>query len=151
MKKSTMLLSTTAEHALRALSAIASLQNGDSVPGKELARRAEIPSNYLSKVLWVLGNAGIIQATRGSGGGYRLGRDADEIRLSEVVELFDRQKPERRCFFGGSRECSDTDHCGAHNDWRKLRESYWEFLKNTTIAQISVRYRAETRPAARRK
>jgi Rrf2 family protein len=131
------MLSTTTEHALRALSAIALLDEGETVLGKDLAKSADIPSNYLSKVLWVLGNAGIIQATRGSGGGYRLGRKASDIRLSEVVDLFERQKPESRCFLGGNLKCSDEEPCGAHEQWRAVRESYSRFLQGTTLAQIT--------------
>ncbi len=130
------MLSTTAEHALRALSEMAALGETESILGKDLALRAGIPANYLSKVLWVLGNAGIIDATRGSGGGYRLRRKAAEIRLSEVVELFDRQKPERHCLLGGTRECSDEDPCGAHEEWRRVRATYVDFLEKTTIAEI---------------
>ncbi|MCL5745756.1 MAG: Rrf2 family transcriptional regulator [Acidobacteria bacterium] len=133
------MLSTTAEHALRALTEMAALGETESILGKELALRAGIPANYLSKVLWVLGSAGIIDATRGSGGGYRLGRKASEIRLSEVVYLFDRQKPVRRCLLGGTKECSDEDPCGAHEEWRKARATYADFLQRTTIAEITQR------------
>src|SRR5450759_2276294 len=101
------MLSTTAEHALRGLSEMASLEEGESILGKDLARVAGIPANYLSKLLLVLGNAGIIDATRGGGGGYRLRRKAADIRLIEVVELFDRQKPACRCLLGGTKECSE--------------------------------------------
>ena len=133
------MLSTTAEHALRALTEMAALGETESILGKDLALRAGIPANYLSKVLWVLGNAEIINATRGTGGGYRLRRKAAEIRLSEVVELFDRQKPERRCLLGGSRECSDEDPCGAHEEWRRVCATYVDFLEKTTIAEITHR------------
>ena len=133
------MLSTTAEHALRALTEMAALGETESILGKDLALRAGIPANYLSKVLWVLGNAEIIDATRGTGGGYRLRRKAAEIRLSEVVELFDRQKPERHCLLGGSRECSDEDPCGAHEEWRRVRATYMDFLAKTTIAEITHR------------
>jgi len=133
------MLSTTAEHALRALSKMAGLDEGESILGKDLARVAGIPANYLSKLLLVLGNAGIIDATRGSGGGYRLRRKAAEIRLSEVVELFDRQKPERRCLLGGPKECSEEDPCGAHEEWRRVRAIYMDFLEKTTIAEITHR------------
>jgi Rrf2 family iron-sulfur cluster assembly transcriptional regulator len=87
----------------------------------------------------VLGSAEIIDATRGSGGGYRLRRKAAEIRLSEVVELFDRQKSERRCLLGGTKECSDEAPCGAHEEWRKVRATYADFLQRTTIAEITQR------------
>ncbi len=137
------MLSTTAEHALRALSEMAALDEGESILGKDLARLAGIPANYLSKVLWVLGSAGIIDATRGSGGGYRLRRKAADIRLVEVVELFDRQKPEQRCFLGGARECSDEESCGAHQEWRRVRASYVDFLRKTTLAEIAGRRRGK--------
>ena len=133
------MLSTTAEHALRALTEMAALGETESILGKDLALRAGIPANYLSKVLWVLGSAEIINATRGSGGGYRLRRKAAEIRLSEVVELFDRQKSERRCLLGGTKECSDEAPCGAHEEWRKVRATYADFLQRTTIAEITQR------------
>jgi Rrf2 family transcriptional regulator, iron-sulfur cluster assembly transcription factor len=140
------MLSITAEHALRALSEMASLEEGESILGKDLARIAGIPANYLSKLLLVLGNAGIIDATRGSGGGYRLRRKTADIRLIEVVELFDRQKPECRCLLGGTKECSEEDPCGAHEEWRKVRASYVEFLGKTTLAQITHRHRGNVIP-----
>ncbi len=130
------MLSTTAEHALRALSEMAVLEEGELFLGRDLARIAGIPANYLSKLLLVLGNAGIIDATRGSGGGYRLRRKAADIRLSEVVELFDRQRLERRCLLGGTRECADENPCGAHEEWRKVRATYLDFIEKTTIAAI---------------
>ena len=142
------MLSTTAEHALRALTEMAALGETESILGKDLALRAGIPANYLSKVLWVLGNAEIIDATRGTGGGYRLRRKAAEIRLSEVVELFDRQKSERRCLLGGSRECSDEDPCGAHEEWRRVRATYVDFLEKTTISKITHRRRGQVIPSS---
>lgn len=131
---------------MRALSELASLVEGEAILGKDLARSAGIPRNYLSKVLWVLGSAGIIDATRGSGGGYRLRRRAAEIRLSEVVALFDRQRPECRCFLGGERECLEQDHCGVHEEWRNVRASYVEFLEKTTLDQISRARRCNAIP-----
>ena len=59
MNKSTM-LTTTSEHALRALTHLARLPEGSSMLGREIAEQAAIPANYLSKILWTLGNAGII-------------------------------------------------------------------------------------------
>lgn len=140
------MLSITAEHALRALSEMAWLEDGESILGKDLARVAGIPANYLSKLLLVLGNAGIIDATRGSGGGYRLRRKAADIRLREVVELFDRQKPEYRCLLGGTKDCSEDDQCGAHEEWRRVRACYVEFLGKTTLAQITHRRRGNLIP-----
>ena len=131
------MLGTTAEHALRALTALAVLPEDQVMLGRDLAESAAIPPNYLSKILWSLGNAGVIQATRGSGGGYRLAKPAREIRLIDVVELFDKMRTKSTCLLGGGRACSDDNACAAHKRWRRVRSVYADFLMNTTIADIA--------------
>jgi DNA-binding IscR family transcriptional regulator len=59
---------------------LAGLTEGSFALGRGLAKQAHIPANYLSKILWTPGGAGIIDATRGSGGEYRLQFAPDEIR-----------------------------------------------------------------------
>src|SRR5574340_1561414 len=131
------MLSTTSEHALRALTQLAQLPDGVSILGRDLADEAAVPANYLSKILWTLGNAGLIDATRGNGGGYRLKREAKDIYLIEIVELFDRGRTKFSCLLGGGRECDETNPCTAHEAWRGLRTAYLQFLHTTTLADIS--------------
>jgi len=131
------MLSVTSKYALRALTHLATLGEGEAVLGKDLAKRAQIPANYLSKILWTLGSVGLISATRGSGGGYRLRRRPDEIFLMEVVDLFDRSRIEPTCFLGEDRACSEADACSAHALWREVRKVYTNFLQSTTLADIS--------------
>ena len=131
------MLSTTSEHALRALTQLAKLPEGASMLGREIAEQGAIPANYLSKILWTLGNAGIIDATRGNRGGYRLKRNAADILLFEVVELFDRNRNRPACLLGGGRECNADDPCTAHEAWRGVRNAYLDFLHTTTLADIS--------------
>ena len=59
------------------------------IPVIGLAKRADVPATYLSKVLATLGRAGLVQATRGARGGYRLAKSPDQIHLIDVIELFD--------------------------------------------------------------
>src|SRR3989442_9830173 len=118
------MLSTTSEYALCALTQLARLPAGASMLGRDLAEHAGIPANYLSKILWTLGNAGIIDATRGNGGGYRLKRGAGEIHLFEVVELFDRDRVRLACFLGGGKGCDCENPCTAHEAWRQVRTAY---------------------------
>lgn len=131
------MLTTTSEHALRALTHLARLPEGATMPGRELAEQADIPANYLSKIMWTLGNAGFIDATRGNGGGYRLKRNPAEIHLAEIVELFDSHRARLACFLGGGKECDEDNPCTAHESWRRVREAYLDFLHSTTLADIS--------------
>ena len=131
------MFSTTTEYALRALALLAQLPEDEAILGRELAERADIPANYLSKILWTLGGAGIIDATRGSGGGYRLRRKAGDVRLAEVVELFEKGKAKLSCLLSSDRMCSDQNPCSAHGAWREVRAAFINFLQSTTVADIS--------------
>jgi len=133
------MLTTTSEHALRALTHLARLPEGASMLGRELAEQASIPANYLSKILWTLGNAGIIDATRGNRGGYRLKRNAAEIHLFEIVGLFERDwdRDNASCFLGGGKNCDQENPCSAHAAWRQVHNAYLDFLHTKTLADIS--------------
>src|SRR5215467_2551602 len=131
------MLSTTTEYALRALSHLAR-QSGEAVLGRELAESVEVPANYLSKVLVTLRNAGLVVTSRGSGGGYRLRKPANDIYLIDVVELFEeisRTKP--RCFLGHTRACSEASPCSAHPTWKGLQAAYLGFLISTPLSAIA--------------
>ena len=77
------MLGTTTKYALRVLVHLAWESVGTYVLGRELAGRSRIPGNYRQKILLSLRNAGLVEAVRGHGGGYRLARNAESIRLIE--------------------------------------------------------------------
>jgi len=132
------LLSTTAEYALRAMLSLAQEGPDKATLGRDLAIQSGVPANYLSKILLELKKAGLVQAVRGTGGGYRLGRDGAEIRLMDVVELIDRDAARPGCFLAGSSSCSDIEPCLAHDRWAAVKDSYVAFLENTTLADVSI-------------
>jgi Rrf2 family protein len=131
------MLSVTAQHALRAMVALCRLEPGETVLGRDLARHASVPANYLSKILWTLGSAGLIDATRGTKGGYRLARAPEAIKLVEVVELFDKVRAVDGCLLDVAHPCSDANPCAAHGSWRAVKAAYTSFLDNTTLATLA--------------
>ena len=133
------MFSTTSAHALRALAHLAQVPGGIYVLGRDLAVAADIPANYLSKILLALRNAGLIVTVRGSGGGYRLSKPAGAITLNEVVSLFDRSPVASRCVLDGGRACSENNPCSAHDRWCAVRDAYAGFLESTALDDISRR------------
>lgn len=107
------------------------------VGGEELSRQTGIPRNYLSKILLILGNAGLIEAVRGNAGGYRLAAAPEEIPLVRAVELFERSVSKRACLLGLRNICSDQDPCTAHEAWKPAKSAYFDFLETTTLSDIS--------------
>ena len=132
------MLSTTSEYALRAVAGLAAAtRDGGVMLSREFAERVDVPVHYLSKILATLSRAGLLNATRGAGGGYSLARDPSEIPLLHVVSLFDGARVHPTCLFGGGRECSDENACHAHASWKQVKETYSQFLELQTIADIA--------------
>jgi Rrf2 family protein len=142
------MLSVTAKHALRALVSLAAEPDDKPMLGKDLAGRAAIPANYLSKILVTLGNAGFISATRGTGGGYRLLKSPSKIYLVDIVDLFDKPRTAEGCLLDGDRPCSDQDACSAHAAWREVKAVYSRFLEDTTLAALAGQGVRRRRPGA---
>lgn len=78
------MFSQTTEYALRASVALATART-PQLTTAQIAEETQVPIGYLSKVLQGLVRAGIVNATRGAAGGYRLASDAHELRVLDVV------------------------------------------------------------------
>jgi Rrf2 family transcriptional regulator, cysteine metabolism repressor len=75
-----------------ALSALVELHRfGDSapVPISELARRRQIPVQFLEQLFATLRRAGVLRSQRGVKGGYSFARPAADVTVLELVELLD--------------------------------------------------------------
>jgi len=132
------MLSVTSQYALRALAQLAKERTERSMLGKELAEKAEIPPNYLAKILLSLKNAGVLGTARGSRGGYWLVREPQTIRLIDIVQLFDQSASPQPCILGQLEQCSEDKPCSAHKRWHEIRKAYTEFLEVTTIADLAA-------------
>src|SRR4051794_41296001 len=58
-------------------------------PTAELARRRDIPVQFLEQLFAVLRRAGILRSQRGVKGGYAFAREPNEVTVLEIVELLD--------------------------------------------------------------
>jgi len=93
------LISQTAEYALRAVAALAGSPDEPMVT-QRLAEATKVPAGYLSKVLQSLGRAGLVNSTRGVGGGFVLARPASEITIYDIVQAVDPLQRIRTCPLG---------------------------------------------------
>lgn len=130
-----MILSQTAEYALRAVVLLADRDTDEPARVGELADTLKIPQNYLSKTLNALARTGVLASMRGKGGGFRLARSADRITLLEVIDPFDHFSTGRSCLMGKG-ECSDTDSCAAHATWKQVAAKVTGFFAQTTLADL---------------
>lgn len=82
-------ITTKSPYAIRALTHLYRLGDAEPVPIAELARRGQIPPQFLEQLFAVLRRAGLLRSQRGVKGGYSFARPASQITVLEVVELLD--------------------------------------------------------------
>ena len=82
-------ITTKSPYAIRALTELARTGGAGPVPIGELARRRDIPVQFLEQLFAVLRRAGILRSQRGVKGGYSFARPPAEITVLEIVELLD--------------------------------------------------------------
>ena len=131
-----MILSQTAVYALKAVMYLSETTKDDPVRVDDIAEALDVPRNYLSKILHVLGRAGLLQSTRGPHGGFRLAKPAAELLLTDVIGHFDDVTETSGCLLGRER-CSDSDPCAAHSRWKDVSTAVRSFLSETSIEDLS--------------
>src|SRR3954468_2772053 len=82
-------ITTKSPYAVRALAELARMGGDDPVPIGELARRRDIPVQFLEQLFAVLRRAGLLKSQRGVKGGYAFAKAPSEITVLEIVELLD--------------------------------------------------------------
>ena len=131
-----MLLSQTAEYALRAMAWLATASGDEPVRAVDLSRATGIPTHYLSKVLRRLVLAGLLESQKGQGGGFSLASAPGEIAFIDILSAVDAYPTEGRCAFGWG-ECEASDPCPLHNSWSHLNEQIRDWASGTSLEEIA--------------
>ena len=95
------------------------------VPIGEVARRRDIPVQFLEGMFATLRRAGILQSQRGVKGGYSFAREPTEVTVLEVVEALE--------------GALDSEAIGADPLWKEAIEALREKLRVVTIAEVAER------------
>ena len=84
-----MRVSAKSDYALRALIEMAGRADGKAVSAEELGKLQDIPHGFLQAILADLRRAGLVMSQRGQSGGWRMGRDAADITVADVIRAVD--------------------------------------------------------------
>ncbi len=82
-------ITSKSPYAVVALTELGRNAPGEPVPIGELARRRDVPVQFLEQLFAVLRRAGVVNSQRGVKGGYRFARDPASVTVLEIVELLD--------------------------------------------------------------
>lgn len=137
-----MKLSTKGRYAMVALADLA-LAEARRKEGEELvslaaiSKRQDISLPYLEQLFVKLRRAGLVEAVRGPGGGYRLARSADAIRASEVLQAVEETVDALHTGAGASGGVSGTRAQSLTNRlWESLSANVYVFLHQVRLSDI---------------
>lgn len=130
------MISTRGRYALRVLIDLAENQRDGYVTLKEVADRQEISEKYLENIVKDLVRGGILAGLRGKGGGYRLNREADQIRVLDVLTLMEGTLAPVACLEENAKPCSRASACRTLPLWKGLNEVVCSYLDKFTVQDL---------------
>jgi Rrf2 family protein len=133
---------------------LAALPEGTTLPAARLAEYHDVPGPYLAKSMQALMRAGIVDATTGRFGGYRLARPPSEISVLDIVQAIDGSDPLFRCTEIRRRGPTKVarrlygPQCGIAAVMARAEAAWQEELRRTSVADIARHVMADAPPAA---
>ncbi len=100
----------------------------------KLQKTQGISLSYLEQLFSKLRHYGIVHGVRGPGGGYKLGREANDISIADIINAVNEKLDATRC--AGHENCTGGTKCITHNLWYNLSEKIYGFLHDISLADI---------------
>lgn len=133
-----MLVSQTAEYALRSMAYLVNLPEGTPATSRDVARATGIPENYAAKVLRRMVHHGLLFAQKGHHGGFQLAHPPEKVRFLDVLEAIGEEVISDRCAFGKP-SCNAREPCLLHESVSALRAQVSKWAESTTLASLRRR------------
>ena len=103
----------------------------------DISARQDISLPYLEQLFVKLRRAGLVKSMRGPGGGYRLGRPAEQIRVSEVLAAVDETVSALHTGAGAKGGVSGSRAQSLNNRlWEGLSAHVYVFLHQARLSDV---------------
>ena len=130
-----MKMTTRGRYGLRAILELARCWGGPPLLMSTLAEREGLSRKYLHALLTSLKAAGLVQSSRGAGGGFRLARPPAEIRLNDVLRAVEGPLSIVGCV-ARPRSCSRSGRCTARRVWTEVSQAIDQALERFTLQSL---------------
>lgn len=131
-----MKISTKGRYALRMLLDLAEHQGDGFVALKDIAERQNISKKYLEQIVPLLNKAGILLASRGFQGGYRLAEAPEQYTVGAVLRITEGNLAPVACLEHRRNLCDRSESCITLPVWQGLKRVIDEYLDGITLQDI---------------
>ena len=132
-----MRLTTKGRYAVTAMLDLALHHGGGPITLADIAQRQGISLSYLEQLFARLRKRHLVSSVRGPGGGYTLGRGANDIFVAQVISAVDENVDTTRC--GGAHNCLDNQQCLTHDLWQDLSNRIYDYLNQISLQDLMNR------------
>lgn len=132
-----MLISTKGRYGLLAMCRLAMNYGERPLSIKEISEERNFSLSYMEQLFAALKRAGLVHATRGSRGGYRLARAPEKITAGDVLSALEGPLVVSECTDEhGMDTCDRTLSCLTRPLWCELQECIEEVLNGVTLREL---------------
>ena len=115
------------------------MSHGEQLTAGDICRRELLPQQFVYKILKKLERAGLVQITRGAGGGCRLAADLKKVSLYDLTEVMDAEKLISACMQPGfqcawQQKCSTP--CTVHRQLSRIQGVLDAELRAVSLHQM---------------
>ena len=133
-----MRLSSLADYAVVLMSAAARHCGGLSrLNATVLADETGVPLPTVQKLVSRLSSAGLVESTRGTGGGFRLSRPPSAISLADIIEAIEGPIALTTCVDAGRHDCAIDGNCKVKPHWHAVNDVVRGALASVSLASLS--------------
>lgn len=129
-----MRLTTKGRYAVTAMLDLSLNYGVGAITLADISERQGISLSYLEQLFARLRKQGLVNSSRGPGGGYRLSRDAADITVLEVISAVDEKVDSTQC--GGRQNCHGQEQCLSHELWQSLSDQIRFYLDGISLEQV---------------
>lgn len=124
------------EYALQSVIYLAQKKQGEMTTIKEISGHLNIPFHFLGKIFQKLSHKGLLHSMKGVSGGFWLAKPAADIVLMDIIEAIDGREIVDSCVLGYT-ECSTTEPCPLHNEWKETKDLFFGALTKKNIVDMA--------------
>jgi Rrf2 family transcriptional regulator, iron-sulfur cluster assembly transcription factor len=125
-----------ADYAIRGMVYLASRPFEKVSLLSDIASETGVSQTFLAKIFQQFNKIGLVKSSRGTGGGFQLGRPAENITLLEIVEAVEGPIALSRCIMAEG-ICSRDSICTVHPVWKEVHGKMRTVLSSVTLRHLA--------------
>ncbi len=124
------------DYGIVVMTQLAKMGDQLQITAPELSQEIGLPLPTVRKILKILTAESLLISTRGISGGYRLGRNPEQISLMQMVEALEGPVALTECSSGEPCACK-IDDCGLGKNWSLINQLLQNTLESYSLAQMA--------------